>query len=159
MCSPTGVLRLCRVFVLCTTTFPLYVTICVWTLQIVSNGEYRSVQHRVLANSHKEPRVSIVHWFDVGNWGDSDEHGPLTELISQEKPARYRRFTKKEYVENFYSKGLDSKSLVEKLKLWIPDEVAVKKHFYLCPLIFLVKIFRRPQTSLGPENFSVLLGF
>ncbi|KAL0316085.1 UNVERIFIED_CONTAM: 1-aminocyclopropane-1-carboxylate oxidase4 [Sesamum radiatum] len=86
-------------------------------LEIVSNGEYRSVQHRVLANSHKEPRISIVHWFDVGNWGDSDEQGPLPELVSQEKPARYRRFTKKEYVENFYSKGLDSKSLVEKLKL------------------------------------------
>ncbi|KAI3447444.1 hypothetical protein Pfo_004109 [Paulownia fortunei] len=86
-------------------------------LQIVSNGEYKSVQHRVLANSHKEPRISIVHWFDVGNWGDSDDYGPLTELISTEKPARYRRFTKREYVENFYSKGLDSKSLVEKLKL------------------------------------------
>ncbi|KAK6126365.1 hypothetical protein DH2020_039890 [Rehmannia glutinosa] len=86
-------------------------------LQIVSNGEYKSVQHRVLANSHKEPRISIVHWFDVGNWSDSDEYGPLSELISPEKPAQYRRFTKQEYVENFYSKGLDSKSLVEKLKL------------------------------------------
>ncbi|PIN17110.1 Iron/ascorbate family oxidoreductase [Handroanthus impetiginosus] len=86
-------------------------------LQIVSNGKYKSVQHRVLANPKKEARISIVHWFDVGNWGDSDEHGPLPELILPEKPAQYRRFTKQEYLENFYSKGLDSKSLVAKLKL------------------------------------------
>ncbi|KAL3536087.1 hypothetical protein ACH5RR_004548 [Cinchona calisaya] len=36
-------------------------------LEIVSNGEYRSVQHCVLANLKKQPRVSIVHWVDVGN--------------------------------------------------------------------------------------------
>ncbi|CAI9778921.1 unnamed protein product [Fraxinus pennsylvanica] len=86
-------------------------------LQIVSNGEYKSVQHRVKANSHKEPRISIVHWFDVGNWDESNHYGPLPELITPEKPAQYRMFSKQEYVENFYSKGLDSKSLVEKLKL------------------------------------------
>ncbi|KAL2508819.1 1-aminocyclopropane-1-carboxylate oxidase-like protein 11 [Forsythia ovata] len=86
-------------------------------LQIVSNGEYKSVQHRVKANSRKEARISIVHWFDVGNWDESNHYGPLQELISPEKPAQYRTFSKQEYVENFYSKGLDSKSLIEKLKL------------------------------------------
>ncbi|EEF32055.1 1-aminocyclopropane-1-carboxylate oxidase homolog 4 [Ricinus communis] len=87
-------------------------------LQIVSNGEYKSVEHRVLANSSKEPRISVVEFFNLSKWkGSDDYHGPLPELLSPEKPAIYRNFTKQEFHENFYSKGLDSKSLVEKLKI------------------------------------------
>ncbi|KAA8516743.1 hypothetical protein F0562_017059 [Nyssa sinensis] len=36
------------------------------TLQIVSNGEYKSVEHRVLANPLKEPRISIIEFFNAG---------------------------------------------------------------------------------------------
>uniref|UniRef100_A0A5B6YMV1 Fe2OG dioxygenase domain-containing protein n=1 Tax=Davidia involucrata TaxID=16924 RepID=A0A5B6YMV1_DAVIN len=86
-------------------------------LQIVSNGMYKSVQHRVLANSSREPRISIVIFFNLGKWKGSDYYGPLPELLTPEKPAIYRNFTIQELHENFYSKGLDSKSLVEKIKL------------------------------------------
>ncbi|KAK6147225.1 hypothetical protein DH2020_018137 [Rehmannia glutinosa] len=86
-------------------------------LQIVSNGEYKSVQHRVLANASREPRISIVTFINLVKWRDSDSYGPLPELLTPEKPAIYRDFTRQEFLENFYSKGLDSKSLVEKIKL------------------------------------------
>ncbi|KAK2988875.1 hypothetical protein RJ640_021815, partial [Escallonia rubra] len=86
-------------------------------LQIVSNGEYNSVQHRVLANANKEPRISIVEFFNFGIGDGSKLYGPIPELLSPEKPALYRTFTKQEFDQNFFSKGLDSKSLVE--KLWI----------------------------------------
>ncbi|KAK6139956.1 hypothetical protein DH2020_026332 [Rehmannia glutinosa] len=86
-------------------------------LQIVSNGEYKSVQHRVLANAAKEPRISIVTFINLVKWRDSGSYGPLPELLTLEKPAIYRDFTRQEFLENFYSKGLDSKSLVEKIKL------------------------------------------
>lgn len=86
-------------------------------LQIVSNGEYKSVQHRVLANSNREPRISIVIFFNLCKWKGSGYYGPLPELLTPEKPAIYRDFTTQEFYENFYGKGLDSKSLIDKIKI------------------------------------------
>ncbi|XAR64713.1 Deacetoxyvindoline 4-hydroxylase [Bertholletia excelsa] len=87
------------------------------SLQIISNGEYRSVEHRVLANSLKEPRISVVEFFNVDKRDESGLLGPLPELITPEKPAVYRSCTFKELHENFYSKGLGSKSMPDKLML------------------------------------------
>ncbi|KAA8535825.1 hypothetical protein F0562_030855 [Nyssa sinensis] len=87
------------------------------SLQILSNGEYKNVEHRVLANSSKESRISVVEFFQVDKRNESCSYGPLPELLSPEKPAIYRNFTMREFQENFYSKEIDSKSLVEKLKL------------------------------------------
>ncbi|KAI4310566.1 hypothetical protein MLD38_035535 [Melastoma candidum] len=86
-------------------------------LQIVSNGEYRSVEHRVIANGSKEPRVSAVVFFNLYRWREGDVYGPLPELVSADRPAIYRDFTKEEFNSNFYSKGLDSKSFVDKIKI------------------------------------------
>ncbi|KAL6138343.1 hypothetical protein ACLB2K_063626 [Fragaria x ananassa] len=86
-------------------------------LQIISNGEYKSIQHRVLANSWKEPRISIVMFLNQGKWNEDGYYGPLPELLSPEKPPVYRNFTVREYIENFYSKGLDNKSLIEKITI------------------------------------------
>lgn len=85
--------------------------------QIISNGEYKSVQHRVMANSLKEPRISVVEFFNVYKDDQQTVYGPLPELLSPEKPAIYRNFTLQEFSETFYSKALDSKRLVEKVKL------------------------------------------
>ncbi|KAK4419405.1 1-aminocyclopropane-1-carboxylate oxidase4 [Sesamum alatum] len=86
-------------------------------LQIVSNGEYKSIQHRVLANGCKQPRISIVTFFNLLRWPESDRYGPLQELLTPEKPAIYRDFSRQEFLNNFYGKELDSKSLIEKIKL------------------------------------------
>lgn len=86
-------------------------------LQIVSNGEYKSVQHRVVANSEKEPRISIVMFFNLSKWRGSGHYGPLPELLSPERPAIYRDFTAQQFLDNFYSKGLDSKSFIEKIQI------------------------------------------
>ncbi|XP_071908448.1 1-aminocyclopropane-1-carboxylate oxidase homolog 4-like [Coffea arabica] len=86
-------------------------------LQIVSNGEYRSVQHRVLANATNEHRLSIVTFFNLTKWRELGTYGPLPELLSPEKPALYRDFTLQQFYDNFYSKGLDSKSLIDKIKI------------------------------------------
>ncbi|PRQ44001.1 putative deacetoxyvindoline 4-hydroxylase [Rosa chinensis] len=49
-------------------------------LQIISNGEYKSVQHRVLANSWKEARISIVIFYNLAKWREDGYCGPLPEL-------------------------------------------------------------------------------
>jgi hypothetical protein len=71
----------------------------------------------VLANSYKEARISIVMFFNVKKVKEDSYYGPLPELLSPEKPAIYRSFTMQEYLENFYCKGLDSKSMIEKIKI------------------------------------------
>ncbi|XP_059627527.1 codeine O-demethylase-like [Cornus florida] len=85
--------------------------------KIVSNGEYRSVQHRVVANSSKEPRISIVMFFNLTKWKEPGYYGPLSELLTPGKPAIYRNFTTQEFIENFYSKGIDTKSLIDKITI------------------------------------------
>ncbi|KAI6696457.1 hypothetical protein NL676_016576 [Syzygium grande] len=89
-------------------------------LQIVSNGEYQSVEHYVAANSAKEPRISIVMFFNLAKWrrrGSSNYSGPLPELLSPERPAIYRDFTEQEFLQNFLSKGFESKSMIENIKI------------------------------------------
>ncbi|XP_065855709.1 1-aminocyclopropane-1-carboxylate oxidase homolog 4-like [Euphorbia lathyris] len=87
-------------------------------LQIVSNGEYKSVQHRVLANSSKQPRISVVSFFNLSKWrGPNNFYGPLPELLSAEKPPIYRNFTQQEFFDNYFSKGLDTKSLIHKFQI------------------------------------------
>ncbi|XP_057505870.1 1-aminocyclopropane-1-carboxylate oxidase homolog 4-like [Actinidia eriantha] len=86
-------------------------------LQIISNGEYRSVEHRVLANALYEPRISVVEFFNMDKRDGSRRYGPLPELVTAERPALYRDFTVEEFHEIHYGKGLDCKSLVEKLML------------------------------------------
>lgn len=75
-------------------------------LQIFSNNEYKSVEHRVIANSHDKARVSIAVFFRPGNKGETDLYGPLQELVSLEKPATYRNFTIPEYMGTYFRKGV-----------------------------------------------------
>ena len=77
--------------------------------QIISNEEYKSADHRVLANPSNEPRVSIAVFLNPGN--REKLFGPLPELTSAEKPALYRDFTLTEFMTRFFKKELDGKSL------------------------------------------------
>lgn len=77
--------------------------------QIISNEEYKSADHRVLANSSGEPRVSVAVFLNPSN--REKMFGPLPELTSAEKPALYRNFTLNEFLSRFFKKELDGKSL------------------------------------------------
>lgn len=80
-----------------------------WVIQIMSNDEYKSVEHRVSANTGQEPRVSIAVFF---NPSDRESlFGPLPELLSPEKPAVYREFKYLEFMQKFFARELDGKSL------------------------------------------------
>lgn len=86
-------------------------------LQAISNGIYQSVEHRVLANNSKELRISVVMFFNVEKWREGDVMGPLPDLLSADTPAIYRDFTKQEHFQNIFSKGFDSKSLLDIIKI------------------------------------------
>ncbi|KAK9990242.1 hypothetical protein SO802_025227 [Lithocarpus litseifolius] len=82
--------------------------------EIISNDNYVSVEHRVLAKASKEPRISAVAFFNLNNNANFE---PLPELLSSDKPAIYRKSTVTEYLENYYSKGLGSRSFLKKINI------------------------------------------
>lgn len=84
-------------------------------LQMISNDQYTSAEHRVLANSYQEPRVSIAVFFNPSI--RENLYGPLPELVSTEKPASYRQFTYSEYITKFFTKELDGKSILNYFRL------------------------------------------
>lgn len=84
-------------------------------MQILSNDEYKSNEHRVLANGCHDPRISIAIFFNPLK--RDSLFGPFPELISPEKPAVYREFIYTDYIKRFFTKELDGKSLTNYYKL------------------------------------------
>ncbi|KAK9074560.1 hypothetical protein SSX86_007158 [Deinandra increscens subsp. villosa] len=84
-------------------------------LQMMSNDEYKSVEHRVLANPVKGARVSNAIFFGPSN--QDKLYGPFPELISTMKPAVYHDFVHEDYMRRFLSKELDGKTLVNFYKI------------------------------------------
>ncbi|XP_007045252.2 PREDICTED: 1-aminocyclopropane-1-carboxylate oxidase homolog 4 [Theobroma cacao] len=84
-------------------------------LQILSNDEYTSVEHRVLANPSHEPRVSVAVFFNAS--ARDALYGPFPELTSAGKPALYRQFTYNDYMRRFFTKELDGKTLTNYYRL------------------------------------------
>ncbi|KAK6914072.1 Non-hem dioxygenase N-terminal domain [Dillenia turbinata] len=85
-------------------------------LQILSNGKFRSVNHRVAAN-RVGPRISIACFFEGSHRIPEKVYGPIEELLSKENPPRYKEFQVSEFARNFYRKGLGEKSDIEVLKI------------------------------------------
>ncbi|KAI3818237.1 hypothetical protein L1987_12040 [Smallanthus sonchifolius] len=84
-------------------------------LQMMSNDEYKSVQHRVLANPVEGVRVSIDVFFTPSN--QDKLYGPLPEVTSTTKPAVYQEFKYEDYIRRFFTKELDGKTLINFYKI------------------------------------------
>ncbi|KAK9072551.1 hypothetical protein SSX86_008985 [Deinandra increscens subsp. villosa] len=78
-------------------------------LQIMSNGKYKSVEHRVVANGNSN-RVSVPIFV---NPRPSDVIGPLPEVLQSGEKRLYKNVVYKDYVMHFFSKGHDGKATVE----------------------------------------------
>ncbi|KAJ0901245.1 putative anthocyanidin synthase [Helianthus annuus] len=81
-------------------------------IQVLTNGNYKSVEHRVIVNPDKE-RVSLAYFFNP----KSDVLiKPATELVTSIKPALYQPMTYGEYRRFIRTDGLQGKSQLESLK-------------------------------------------
>jgi len=69
-------------------------------LQLVSNGKFRSVEHRVLANK-STARVSVAAFCSADVIRSTRVYGPIGD------PPLYRSITIHEYLAHFLKKGLD----------------------------------------------------
>ncbi|MCO5582085.1 hypothetical protein L7F22_035976 [Adiantum nelumboides] len=71
-------------------------------IEILSNGKYKSIEHRAITNAEK-PRISVACFFGPLNDAIIE---PLSELTSENEPARYKAVKYDDYVRNFYRKSL-----------------------------------------------------
>uniref|UniRef100_A0A5B6ZBA4 feruloyl-CoA 6-hydroxylase n=1 Tax=Davidia involucrata TaxID=16924 RepID=A0A5B6ZBA4_DAVIN len=82
-------------------------------LQIMSNGRYKSIEHRVIANGSKT-RISVPIFV---NPRPTDVIGPLPEVLeSGEKPI-YKQLLYSDYVKHFFRKAHDGKDTVQFAKI------------------------------------------
>ncbi|EES04177.1 hypothetical protein BDA96_03G450100 [Sorghum bicolor] len=79
------------------------------TLEVLTNGRYKSVEHRAVVNGEQD-RLSVVTFYapayDV-------ELGPLPEFVTDEAPCRYRRFNHGEYSRHYVTSRLEGKKTLE----------------------------------------------
>ncbi|XP_024996960.1 S-norcoclaurine synthase 1-like [Cynara cardunculus var. scolymus] len=81
-------------------------------MEIMSNGEYRSIEHRALVHLEKE-RLSIAAFHSPGI---DTMIGPLTDGVN-EKTAKYKTINTEDYTKLIISSKLDGKSLIEQMKI------------------------------------------
>ncbi|OMO53460.1 Oxoglutarate/iron-dependent dioxygenase [Corchorus olitorius] len=78
-------------------------------LQILSNGRYKSAEHRVRTTSTKS-RVSIPIFT---NPKPTEKIGPLPQVVEKDGVARYREFVLADYINNFYTNPHDGKKSLD----------------------------------------------
>ncbi|KAI3931557.1 hypothetical protein MKW92_011159 [Papaver armeniacum] len=81
-------------------------------LEIMSNGVYRSVEHRATINSTKK-RLSVATFHSPKV---DTEVGPILSMITPETPAQFRRIGYEDYMKKFFSRKLDGKSLLDSMR-------------------------------------------
>ncbi|GLU14728.1 hypothetical protein SLE2022_312810 [Rubroshorea leprosula] len=82
-------------------------------LEVITNGAYRSITHRATINSERE-RLSIATFYNPKYEGET---GPARSLISQQKPAFFKRLGAEEYFKGLFARRLNEKSYLDTLRL------------------------------------------
>ncbi|KAL6991513.1 Oxoglutarate-dependent flavonoid 7-O-demethylase 1 [Sarracenia purpurea var. burkii] len=87
-------------------------------LEIVTNGAYRSIEHRAIVNSTKE-RLSIATFYSPRYDG---QVGPAPSLITPQAPALYKRIGVVQYFQDFFAREPRGKSYLDAMKIENDDQ-------------------------------------
>ncbi|CAH1448615.1 unnamed protein product [Lactuca virosa] len=83
-------------------------------LEILSNGIYNSIEHRAVVNAIKE-RMSLAMFFNPKLEADV---GPSKSLIRNTgNPPLYKTLVMEQYLKDFFSRKLNGKTFLEKMKI------------------------------------------
>nr|ABK93303.1 unknown [Populus trichocarpa] len=80
-------------------------------MEIITNGKYRSAQHRAITNS-SSPRLSVATFHDPAK---TVKISPAFELTSNSSPPKYREVKYGDYVSSWYTKGPKGKRNIDAL--------------------------------------------
>ncbi|KAK6284017.1 hypothetical protein POUND7_002969 [Theobroma cacao] len=78
-------------------------------MEIVSNGIYRSIEHRAMVNSTKE-RLSVATFYSSKL---DSEIGPALSLIGPSNPTTFRRVSVEKYFKDFFARQPDGKAYLD----------------------------------------------
>jgi isopenicillin N synthase-like dioxygenase len=81
--------------------------------QIVTNGAYRSIEHRATVNSKKE-RLSVASFHSPRFDG---KVCPAPSLVTEQTPALFKEVPVKEYFKGLFSRELVGKSYLDTLRI------------------------------------------
>ncbi|RCV20302.1 hypothetical protein SETIT_4G045400v2 [Setaria italica] len=82
------------------------------TLEILSNGRYKSIEHRAMVHPTRD-RISAAVFHAVCR---DATVGPLPELVKNDGEARYKSMSYMEFVKGFFAAKLGGRGHVESLK-------------------------------------------
>ncbi|KAJ1430558.1 Oxoglutarate/iron-dependent dioxygenase [Sesbania bispinosa] len=82
-------------------------------LEVITNGVYRSIEHRVTVNSEKE-RLSIATF---NNPSIESVLVPSPSLVTPTTPAVFRKISFAEYLKDYLSQERRSKSLLDSIRI------------------------------------------
>lgn len=71
-------------------------------MQVMTNGRFKSVKHRVLADTRKS-RISMIYF---GAPSLNEKIAPLPKLVEKEDESLYKEFTWCEYKKSAYKSRL-----------------------------------------------------
>ncbi|XP_030456551.1 jasmonate-induced oxygenase 4 [Syzygium oleosum] len=81
--------------------------------EIMTNGIYRSAEHWAITNARRA-RLSIATFHDPSK---ARKISPISELVSDSSPPRYREVVYGDYVSSWYTKGPEGKRNIDALLL------------------------------------------
>ncbi|KAI5083376.1 hypothetical protein GOP47_0003119 [Adiantum capillus-veneris] len=82
-------------------------------VQILSNGRYKSIEHRAVVNRNKS-RISIATFYDPAK---EVVISPASELVGSDHPAKYKHVLFGDHVSAWYQKGPDGKKVLDSLSV------------------------------------------
>ncbi|KAF8370085.1 hypothetical protein HHK36_031881 [Tetracentron sinense] len=83
------------------------------TLEVLTNGRYKSVEHRAVTHKEKD-RLSIVTFYAPSY---EIELGPLPELVDENNPCMYKRYNHGEYSHHYVTNKLQGKKTLDFAKI------------------------------------------
>ncbi|GAB2218443.1 hypothetical protein Droror1_Dr00001666 [Drosera rotundifolia] len=81
--------------------------------QIISNGQYKSIEHRVITNPNQN-RVSVASF--AAPLPD-ETIGPLSEVLETGESPVYREIVYSDYCKHYFGRSLDGKKAIDWAKL------------------------------------------
>ncbi|KAK6917262.1 Non-hem dioxygenase N-terminal domain [Dillenia turbinata] len=82
-------------------------------MEIISNGVYKSIEHRAIVNSAKE-RLSVATFYSSKL---DSQLGPASSLISPQNPPVFQRTTVELYYKEYFARKLNGKSFLDLMKI------------------------------------------
>ncbi|XP_057489282.1 protein SRG1-like [Actinidia eriantha] len=83
------------------------------TIEVLTNGRYKSVEHRAVTHKDKD-RLSIVTFYAPSY---EVELGPIPQLVNENSPCKYRRYSHGEYNKYYVTNKLQGKKTLEFAKI------------------------------------------